>query len=340
MKLWKRFNFLLLTPFLISCTRNPSILLDPAGPHAKETANLFWYFFWVELTVFVLVLGFLFYSLWRRREKDLVAPAQLVDATEKRLVKGVGTAVFMTALILTSFVGASYVVDRDLIKLDRDPTLQIEITAHQWWWEVRYLDPVPSNVFTTANEIHVPVNQKVRFILKSTDVIHSIWFPNLSGKKDIVPGRDAELFIRADREGTWYGRCGEFCGMQHAYMELILFAEPKEQFEEWQTAQRKPAYNPDTAEQIRGREIFATSSCNMCHTIRGVESSGYSSNAPDLTHLKSRATIGAGVVKNTKGYLGGWIIDPHGIKPGVHMPTILQDPKDFQALLNYLETLK
>jgi cytochrome c oxidase subunit 2 len=78
----------------------------------------------------------------------------------------------------------------------------------------------------------------------------------------------------------------------------------------------------------------------MCHSIRTATEVTRSSNAPDLTHLMSRASIGAGAAPNAKGYLGGWIIDPHGIKPGVHMPTILHEPAEFKALLEYLETLR
>ncbi|MDB5477595.1 MAG: cytochrome c oxidase subunit 2 [Alphaproteobacteria bacterium] len=339
----KLLNPLFTLPFLCiaaACSRNPSVLQDPAGPHAEITGKLFRYFFAVNGVIFLLVLGFLFFALWRRRERQLVAPLQPDAQGEKRLLTGVVIAVSLTIIVLTSFVILSYAVDKNLIGLDKNPALEIEITGHQWWWEVRYLSKTPSDVFTTANEIHVPLNTKIRLILKSSDVIHSVWFPNLAGKRDIIPGHDQDLFIRVDKEGTWQGRCGEFCGMQHAFMGLTLFAEPKPAFEAWEKAQRLPAEEPQSAEEKHGKEVFTTGACAMCHVIRGTDSTGYSSNAPDLTHLKSRATIGAGAAANTKGDLGGWILDPHGIKPGVHMPTISQEPQDFQALLSYLETLK
>ncbi len=322
-----------------ACTENPSVL-NAVGPHAAKTAGLFWFFLWVEAIVAFLVLGFLFVSLYRRRTCEITAPEKPTQQTEKRLTIGVTTAVVATILILTSFVVVSYAVDRQMIDLDTGPEVVIEVTARQWWWDLRYESAEQSEIFKTANEIHVPVGKKVRLLLKSSDVIHSLWFPNLSGKKDIMPGRDQDLYIRADREGTWLGRCAEFCGLQHARMELRLIAESNEKFEAWKTQQRLPAVEPATAEEIRGRNIFVSTSCNLCHTIRQVNSTGYSSNAPDLTHLKSRATIGAGAAPNDKGSVGGWIIDPHGLKPGVHMPTNLQEPKDFQALLTYLESLK
>lgn len=323
-----------------ACSHNPSVLLDPAGPHAGEISRLFWIVAAINGVVWLVVTGVLLIVLWRQRAVDQAEPAQPVPRIERRLVIAVGAAIAFTALVLTIYVGLSYAVDRQLLVLDREPEMEIEITAHQWWWELKYLGQTPAEVFTTANEIHVPVGKKVRLILKSQDVIHSLWFPNLSGKQDIIPGREQDLVLRADRAGIWQGRCGEFCGLQHAKMGLALVAEPPEVFSAWQQAQRRPAAEPQTDEGKRGREIFRNGPCALCHAIRSEDSAAYSNNAPDLTHLKSRATIGAGAAPNTEGHLGGWIVDPHSIKPGVHMPTILQEPADFRALLAYLETLK
>jgi cytochrome c oxidase subunit 2 len=326
--------------FLLSCSKNPSILLDPAGPQAKKISELFWFIFSFQGAVFLIVLGFLFYAIWRRKEKFITEPFEPSKKTEKRLALAVSISIGLTVIILTSFVSFTYLVDKDLIKMDEKADLEIEITAHQWWWEIKYLDPTPSKIFTTANEIHVPVNKKVKFKLKSVDVIHSFWIPNLAGKQDIIPGREREIVIRAEKKGTWRGRCGEYCGLQHAKMGLTLFAEANEDFEKWKKAQRLPAAPPTTALEKEGEKIFKTSSCILCHVIRSPDSGGHSNIAPDLTHLKSRTTIGAGAAKNTKGHLGGWIINPHGLKPGVHMPTIIREPDQHEALLHYLETLK
>jgi cytochrome c oxidase subunit 2 len=322
------------------CSRNPSVLLDSAGPHAERISELFWFIAIVEIVVWALALGVLFYALWNRREPNSVGPSRPPESTEKRLVFAVGAAVGVTALILTSFVGFSYAIDKQLIDLDSNPDLEIEVTGHQWWWELRYLNADASQIFSSANEIHIPVHAKVRLKLQSNDVIHSLWFPNLNGKRDIIPGRNQDLFIQSDREGVFEGRCAEFCGLQHAFMELKLIVDSPEKFESWRTAQLLPAAEPQTPEEKHGREVFKRGACLMCHSMRTQDSAGYSNQAPDLTHLKSRMTIGAGAALNTKGYLAGWIVDPHGIKPGVHMPTILQEPNDSQALLSYLEILK
>jgi len=135
------------------------------------------------------------------------------------------------------------------------------------------------------------------------------------------------------------GECsGPASGVQHAKMALHVFAEPPEQYEAWAEQQRKPAPEPAGAEEKRGRELFETRTCAMCHTIQGTKANGR--RAPDLTHLAGRSMLAAGMVPNTRGHLAGWIIDPHSIKPGVNMPSHQFQPDELQALLAYLGTLK
>jgi cytochrome c oxidase subunit 2 len=325
---------------MAACSRNPSSVVDTAGPHAAITAKLFWFFLAANSLIWLLVMGFLLFALWRQRAQSLGELLQPSPQSERRLLIGVSVCVGLTVIVLTSYLGISYAVDKKLIGFDKDPAMEIELTGRQWWWDVRYPGYVPSDTFTTANEIHVPVGMKVRLVLRSDDVIHSVWLPNLAGKRDIIPGHDQDLIIRADKEGIWRGRCAEFCGLQHANMGLTVFAETKEKFEAWQKAQRLPAPQPITLQEKQGRDIFTKNTCAMCHVIRVTDSTGYSSNAPDLTHLQSRTTLGAGAAPNTEEYLSSWIQDPHNAKPGVHMPTIAQDPAEYKALVAYLETLK
>ena len=181
----------------------------------------------------------------------------------------VGVAVAVTVATLIGFTVASYAVNRDLFSSSGSGAVSIEITGHQWWWEVRYLAAQPDKWFTTANEIHIPVGETVRIVLRSTDVIHSFWVPNLSGKKDLIPGQDNYLWLAADRPGTYRGQCAEFCGLQHAHMALFVTAEPREQFAQWLARQRQPAAAPTTDQQKRGQQVFLHSPCVMCHTIQG-----------------------------------------------------------------------
>ena len=203
---------------------------------------------------------------------------------------------------------------------------------------VRYLSDDPSQIVTTANEIHIPVGRPVMIRGTSHDVIHSFWVPNLHGKRDLIPSRITTEWIEADRPGRFRGQCAEFCGLQHAHMALWVIAESDDEFARWRERQLQPALPPSDPVKARGRDVFLNHACVFCHTIQGTTAAGQI--GPDLTHLASRSTIAAGTLPNTKGNLGGWIVDPQNIKPGNHMATVDLKPEDLQPLLDYLGSLQ
>ena len=178
----------------------------------------------------------------------------------------------------------------------------------------------------------------IKIELKSTDVIHSFWVPNLHGKKDAFPDHDSAIWLRADKEGTYDGQCAEFCGYQHAQMRLQVIAESEDKFQQWLQSARKNAPDPQTEAQKRGQQVFLGTTCVMCHTIQGTNAGARL--GPNLTHVASRKRIAAGTLPNTKGHLAGWIVDPQKIKPGVRMPQNPLNPQDLNALLEYIESLK
>ena len=327
----------------------PQSALDTAGPQAGRIESLWWIFFWVCAVVYVLVLVFLFLPLLRGdvgRPAAGAAPEPSSDApeitpdpaAERRRSSVVGAAVTLTVLILFALLLGDMLTGR---KIHADPgpdTLTIKITGHQWWWEAQYNDVVPSNIVTTANEIHIPVGRPVKFELFSNDVIHSFWVPSLHGKKDLVPGHPVSTWLQADREGEFWGQCAEFCGHQHANMRMVIVAEAPEKFGQWLEASRKSAGEPVYPQQARGQQVFMSSPCVMCHSIQGTPAGGRV--GPDLTHVASRRILAAGAIPNTPGHMAGWIIDPQKIKPGTHMPQNNIAPADLRALLEYLESLK
>ena len=300
----------------------------------------------IALIVYLLVVASLSVPLIRAaRSRDRLSASQIPpelappESQERRLRRVVSGAVGATVLILLVLLLADFVTHQNVSSMPEGAEpLDIELTGHRWWWEVKYLDPVPSNIVTTANEIHIPVGRPIRFRLRSQDVIHSFWMPNLHGKKDLVPGRPTTTWFVADEPGEFEGPCAEFCGHQHAKMRLKLIAQPEEEFESWLSGQSRPAPPPSTEQQRRGQEVFLTSACTLCHTILGTPAAG--KIGPDLTHLASRSRIAAGTLPNRRGHLAGWILDPHGIKPGVNMPPNPMPAEDLIALLDYLESLK
>src|SRR3954452_14383475 len=141
-------------------------------------------------------------------------------------------------------------------------------------------------MIVTANEVHIPVGRTVRFELSSTDVIHSFWVPNLHGKRDLIPGHPTRTSLRADRAGTDLGQCAEFCGLQHAFMRLVVVAEPEDEFHRWAELQRQARPEPAGERTRRGRRVFLGSTCVMCHTVQGTQA--MARVGPDLTHVASR----------------------------------------------------
>jgi cytochrome c oxidase subunit 2 len=290
--------------------------------------------------VFAAIVAACLLALWRAPRADATTAPDLSSLArpERRIHRALGWAVGISTLGLLALLAADVVTSRALARMPLRGAVNIELVGHQWWWEARYKDEDVSRQFSTANELHIPVGRPVVVTLKSSDVIHSLWVPNLHGKRDLIPGRTAILRLQADQPGTYRGQCAEFCGLEHAMMALLVKAEPDAQYEAWAAQQRLPAPEPSSALARRGREVFLGTSCVMCHTISGTVANAVL--GPDLTHLASRQTIAAGMLPNEPGHLAGWISDPQALKPGVNMPANTLPPDDLQALLAYLETLK
>jgi cytochrome c oxidase subunit 2 len=292
--------------------------------------------------VFLVVIILLLIAIIKRRKGSATVaelPQKETQEYERRRGLLVAAATTMTIAILFVFIVDSFLVGRGLTaELDRKQGLNIEVTGHQWWWEVRYQDIDASSIFTTANEIHIPVGVPVTFSLKAADVIHSFWVPNLHGKKDLIPGKIATIWLQADKPGIYRGQCAEFCGHQHAHMALRIFAESREQFDAWRRGQIQAAVSPANPSAQKGQQVFLSSACVMCHAINGT--SAGANVGPNLTHLASRNTIAAATLPNDREHLAQWVNDSQQIKPGNRMPPNKFSPEDMQAVLDYLQSLK
>jgi len=325
------FAVLLLPAALCAAAGCRYVTLDRATPQADAITDMHWLMFWVLGAVFALVLAALAIAVSRRSR------APIAGGKDPRFF-AVAAATGVTCAILLLLLVASVVTGRAVSTPPEANALDIAITGHQWWWEVRYPAAVADDEVLTANEIHVPVGRSVRLHLASTDVIHSFWAPNLNGKKDLIPGRSTGMTFRVLRAGTYEGRCAEFCGYQHAHMGFRVVAEPPSEFEAWLESQRLPAAEPGDAARVHGHEVFLAGPCVNCHAIRGAGAFGR--KGPDLTHLASRSTIAAATLPNTTGHLAGWIADSQRIKPGNRMPPNVLPSGDLLDLVAYLRSLR
>jgi cytochrome c oxidase subunit 2 len=279
----------------------------------------------VGLTVItvLLLLG------WIRRNRASL-PFGGSERAATQLVVGLGIAtpiVLLTALFVWSDV---FVIRSTAAPAPSSTAMTVHVIGHQWFWEVRY----DRGKVATANELHIPVKTRVNVVGTTADVIHSLWVPELNRKIDLIPGRTNRVLLYADRSGTYLGQCAEFCGLQHAHMEIVVIAEPRSRFELWLHGQEEAA----SASAGAGLRLFQTKGCADCHAIRGTPARAHV--GPDLTHLASRSTLAAGTIPNDRPHLTAWLRDPQQAKPGTKMPQLPLSARDIDELVTYLEGLK
>jgi cytochrome c oxidase subunit 2 len=316
-------------------TGAPLSYLDADGPGAAPLVQLAWGLGGISVLVVAACSLALLLAIWRprapvRREEELAVP-NTPGAGLVWIYLGLG----ITVPLLAACTVWSLAVLGQVTHPAEAPTLTIQVTAHQWWWEVRYLAPRADATFTTANEIHIPVGAPVRVELHAPDVIHSFWVPKLGGKMDLIPGITNVTWIQADRPGRYRGQCGEYCGVEHARMAFEVVAQSPAAFATWRARQAAPAGQPSGAAGY-GRQVFQ-SRCGGCHTVTGTAAGGLV--GPDLTHLQSRASLAAGALPNTAEGLADWIADPQAIKPGAKMPAVPMTPRDRASVVAYLQSL-
>jgi cytochrome c oxidase subunit II len=312
---------------LSSCSGISS--LNPAGPRAAEIAKLWWLMFAAGLAVYLLVLGVLLFALFRRRRDG--RDAENERSANRWIIAG---GIILPAVVLIAVYLYTIRTLDVLAAPSQESAYTIEVVGHQWWWEVRY----PDEGIITANEIHVPVGQPVLIRLSSIDVIHSLWIPQLMDKLDLIPGKTNTIWMTADKRGTYLGECAEYCGTQHGQMRLVVVADEEDEYRQWMENERQPAVAPTTDKERAGQQVFLGAACVYCHRIQGTNATG--NVGPDLTHLASRSTLGAGIMPNVKGNLAGWIVNSQTMKPGNRMPPMYLESADLDALLAYLGSLR
>jgi cytochrome c oxidase subunit II len=314
--------------------RDERMPLDAAGPVAASIHALTRAMLIGGTLVFVAVMALLLLAAVRP-PRALVARRWLL-----------GGGVIVPLLVLLPLLVDSVRRAHALTAPAPPDALVIGVTAHMWWWELRYRDPAGGADIVTANELHLPVGRAVRLSLDSPDVIHSLWVPQLAGKMDLVPGRRQHLVLSATTSGVFDGACAEYCGEQHTRMALRVIATEPAQFDAWLQRQRAtarvpdatPGATPDAALARAGRAAFLVAGCAACHRINGVSEGRL---GPDLSHVASRATLAAMRLPNNEQTLRLWISEVQALKPGARMPSFKHlDAHTVAALAAYLATLE
>jgi cytochrome c oxidase subunit 2 len=321
-----RLTVLACSPALLSgCSLSGT--MAPRGVSADVSNGLWWLMFWLSAVIFAGWAALFFYGLFRRQRPD--ADPDSEARLHRRFI--VGGGIVLPLLVF----GVLFFYDLQAINAQPDgDDVVVDVTGHQYWWEIAYTDPE----FVTANELYIPTGTDVRLRLHARDVIHSFWVPELSGKRDMVPGQVNELTLHARQPGRYLGECAEFCGLQHTHMRFEVIAVPPDEYEQWLDHMSAPAAEPAGAAEQAGYDAFMDASCASCHVIRGTPADGR--QGPELTHFASRRWLGAGAAPNDRGHLGGWIVNSQGLKPGNHMPPVEVEADDLSDMLTYLQSLE
>jgi cytochrome c oxidase subunit II len=314
----------------------PSSIFNPVSTPAHEINTVAFFVISITAVIFLIVAGLLTYNVIRFR------PRPGDDGREPPQVYGSNPIEFAWTTVPVLIVFVLFLITARTIyaiqeKASPPGAISVHVVAHQWWWEFRYT----GLGVVTANELHVPLsdpkNPTPTYLdLESADVAHSFWVPRLAGKTDVIPNRKNTMWIDPHVAGTYLGQCAEFCGTEHAMMLIRVIVEPRVDFDKWVAAQDEPP--AQDASVTHGREVFESTACVNCHTIRGTAAVGRF--GPDLTHLMARETLGSGVAMNTRDHLRIWVTDPNVMKPGALMPAMNLDRKDLDDLIAYLVTLR
>lgn len=294
-------------PLLASCTGVQSSL-DPGGEEAAQVATLFWVMTAGGAVIWAFMVALSLYaSRWKR--------SPISDKTAGQLILW-GGVTFPVSVLTALLAYALWLMPALRPFADDGPaSLRIEVVGSQFWWHVVY-HPPDGPIVVSANEVRLPVGERVEFTLSSTDVIHSFWIPSLGGKMDLIPGRTNRLSLRATRAGTYRGQCAEFCGTSHALMAFPAIAMEPAEFDAWLDERSAPS--KAVAANAAGRELFLREDCGDCHRVDGTQARG--TGGPDLSHVGSRLTIGAGLIENDTDMLASFIVHSASDKPGSKMP--------------------
>jgi cytochrome c oxidase subunit II len=302
----------------------PPSPLIPGSDSAGEIARLFYLVLAIAVVVFVLVEGLLIYAVLRYRRRE--------DDEEPEQIHGNATLEILWTIIPAAIMVGLFVLTLNSIQTQNnapEDAYEIRVIGHQWFWEFQYGD----TQLSLTNDLHIPVGKPVKFIITSTDVIHSFWVPQLSGKQDAIPGRNNDIWFTVNQIGIYPGECAEFCGREHYAMLFDTTVVSEADFEAWifekleeqktvpcppepdqeDPTQENPACEPEEVPAFEelpegtaasGEGVFTAEGCAACHSLDGARLVG-----PSFQGLGARAE-GRSAEESSEQYLIHSILRP------------------------------
>lgn len=270
----------------------PYNLTEGVTENSKTLYDLHMLVFWICVVIGVGVFAVMFYSIFKHRKSKGHKAAQFHEST---LVEVIWTVIPFIILI-----GIAIPATKALIKLDDvgGADMTVKVTGYQWKWGYDYLDEGISYYSTlntpraqidgqeekgehylleVDNEVVLPVNKKIRFLITGADVLHAWWVPALAVKQDAIPGFVNEAWTRIEKPGVYRGQCAELCGRDHGFMPIVVRAVEQEEYDAWVSEQKKLAQEDATAVDrdwnkdeliVKGEAVYEKT-CASCHQSSG-----------------------------------------------------------------------
>ena len=226
----------------------------PASPIAEQIYGLHMYILWVCVTIFVVVFGFMFYSIFKfRKSKGAKADVNFHEST---LIEIIWTIIPFIILIAMAVPATKTILD---MKDTSSPDMTVKVTGFQWGWRYDYSAEdfgFYSNLSTPWSQIGqpgtgptekqgvdyllevdnpmvVPVGKRVRLLVTSNDVIHGWYVPQLGINQYGIPGFIKDVWFKADMVGTFKGQCSQICGKLHGYMPIAVVVKSEADYAKW-----------------------------------------------------------------------------------------------------------
>ena len=215
--------------------------------------------FYITVVIGIIVFGVMFYSIFHHRKSKGAKPASFHESTTVEII--------WTVIPFVILVGMAVPATKTLIMMEdtRDSEITLKVTGYQWMWKYDYVEDnvsffskldnksnearqlgskidvnkVDNYLLNVDNEVVLPTDTKVRILLTASDVIHAWWVPEITGKKDAIPGYINELWVDIKKPGVYRGQCTELCGKDHGFMPIVVRAVPRQEYVKWVSLNQK-----------------------------------------------------------------------------------------------------
>jgi cytochrome c oxidase subunit 2 len=324
---------------------------------AARWDSLYSFLVWLSVFFFILVVGGMIYFIFAYPHR---AGRKTTYITGNHLLEGLWIAV--PTILLLAIFGWGYSIYHSMTQAPSD-AYEVRVIGKQWLWTFQY-----DNGKTMVNEVYVPMNRPVKFIMTSEDVLHSFFVPNFRVKQDVVPGMYSSVWFTATVPGKHQVYCAEYCGTSHSGMLAKIIVLDDDQWEAWSQGKKlgeipeagtevaEASSNTSDAVQTssagrtsatvslveQGKVLYQKNACASCHSTDGTKKIGPSHKG--LFGRQVELADGRVVVAD-ENYIRGHIENPQaslvkGYQPV--MPTFkgLLTETEMNALISYMKSLK